>query len=280
MSRKCIDLTGQKFGRLTVIERAGSDSKGRAVWLCKCECGNVRVVQSGNLKSGHTTSCGCFNRDKVKNNAIDLTGQKFGRLTVVSRQGSSKGRKAVWLCKCECGNDILVEGSKLRNGNTTSCGCFRTEKSAERLSSMPKKFGIDNPSWKGGITPITTYLRDLCDEWFTLCKVQANYTCQLTGKKGGELHTHHLYSFSNIVKDGHILHDIEIKNTINDYTDEELIILKEYVLSKHNNNTNGVVLCKEVHILFHKIYGKGENTPEQFEEFKERYLAGEFNNVS
>lgn len=53
-----IDLTGQKFGYLTVIKRA--ENKGtQTMWSCQCECGNVITVNAYNLKSGHTRSCGC-----------------------------------------------------------------------------------------------------------------------------------------------------------------------------------------------------------------------------
>lgn len=62
---KFIDLTGQKFGRLTVIERAESKNK-HTMWKCKCTCGNVAIVDSGNLRSKHSTSCGCFNVETVK----------------------------------------------------------------------------------------------------------------------------------------------------------------------------------------------------------------------
>ena len=54
-----IDLTGKNFGLFTVIERAGSDKRGEALWTCRCECGQIRTVLSSNLRSGHTFSCGC-----------------------------------------------------------------------------------------------------------------------------------------------------------------------------------------------------------------------------
>lgn len=58
---KLVDLTGQKFGRLTVIERAGKAAHGdHAKWLCQCECGNTITALSNNLRFGNTTSCGCF----------------------------------------------------------------------------------------------------------------------------------------------------------------------------------------------------------------------------
>ena len=53
-----IDLTGQKFGKLTVIKRDFSRKK-RAYWICQCECGNTTTVASCDLRSGHTQSCGC-----------------------------------------------------------------------------------------------------------------------------------------------------------------------------------------------------------------------------
>ena len=55
-----IDLTGQRFGRLTVIERTGSDCIGQAMWRCRCDCGNMTVVAGGNLRTGNTRSCGCY----------------------------------------------------------------------------------------------------------------------------------------------------------------------------------------------------------------------------
>ncbi len=54
-----IDLTGQRFGRLVVEGFAGADKKRNALWNCKCDCGQRRVVAGNNLRSGHTKSCGC-----------------------------------------------------------------------------------------------------------------------------------------------------------------------------------------------------------------------------
>ena len=57
---------------------------------------------------------------------IDLIGQRFGRLTVLSRQGSI-GQKVAWLCLCDCGNKRVIISEKLKTGRTKSCGCFQTE---------------------------------------------------------------------------------------------------------------------------------------------------------
>lgn len=62
---------------------------------------------------------------------IDLTGKTFGRLTVISRNGS-KNKSANWMCRCECGNVLSVNGCHLRSGHTKSCGCYSKEMSRQR----------------------------------------------------------------------------------------------------------------------------------------------------
>lgn len=59
---KAEDLTGQRFGKVTVLSRVANNKHGRAVWLCKCDCGNEKEIPAANLKSGRTTSCGCYSR--------------------------------------------------------------------------------------------------------------------------------------------------------------------------------------------------------------------------
>ena len=57
------DLTGQKFGRLTVIERVENDKNGSTRWLCRCECGNEKIIEGGHLRSHKIKSCGCLLTD-------------------------------------------------------------------------------------------------------------------------------------------------------------------------------------------------------------------------
>ena len=62
----------------------------------------------------------------------DLTGMKFGRLTVMKKMPNNGNNKVVWLCKCDCGNETVVIGSRLYTGKTKSCGCLTREKTIER----------------------------------------------------------------------------------------------------------------------------------------------------
>lgn len=112
------DLTGMRFGQLTVIKRA-ENIGDRCAWLCKCDCGNETMVKSIYLTTGDTRSCGCLYYK-------DLTGQTFGRLTVLSKISSStKGSE--YLCQCTCGNQKVVKRSCLVTGGTKSCGCLGHE---------------------------------------------------------------------------------------------------------------------------------------------------------
>ena len=74
------DLTGQTFGKLTVIKRVEDQKAGRPMWLCQCECGNLTTVSSTRLmRPNGTRSCGCL-KHQPSPSLIDLTGQTFGRL--------------------------------------------------------------------------------------------------------------------------------------------------------------------------------------------------------
>lgn len=72
---------------------------------------------------------------------IDMTGQKFGRLTVVEFAGIGRENRAMWNCKCDCGKTIVVSGKSLRNGNTNSCGCLSIENATKRIVLYNTKHG-------------------------------------------------------------------------------------------------------------------------------------------
>ena len=135
--------TGNKYGRLTVIERAESTSDGVATWKCICECGNTTVVSGCSLRSGHTRSCGCLQRDFAKNTFKDIAGQRFGRLTAIRPTSDRKGESVIWECKCDCGNVIYKSISGLQFQNVKSCGCLRKEISSQihKKDLVGKRFG-------------------------------------------------------------------------------------------------------------------------------------------
>ena len=144
-----IDETGNCYGRWTVVKRAKNNKGGAAVWLCRCECGTERNVTGLNLRSGHSKSCGCLHREIAGNhNFVDLTKQRYGRLTIIGRKKSNSDGRATWLCICDCGQKITVTGHNLLSGNTRSCGCLwkdtvRLPKGEAAFNTLVNRYKID-----------------------------------------------------------------------------------------------------------------------------------------
>lgn len=141
---KKINLIGQKYNLLTVLEETNQrDSSGCILWKCQCDCGNITYASSNALRTNHKKSCGCLNINQIKAvgklNLIDLTGQRFGKLTVLNRieDMTNSDRRVFWNCQCDCGNNYIANGHQLKNGNLQSCGCLKSvgeQKIAELLS--------------------------------------------------------------------------------------------------------------------------------------------------
>ena len=112
--RRTRDLTGRRFGRLTVLEY-GMDASGKQKWKCRCDCGNVVYKATGHLNAG-AVSCGCLKKK-------DLTGRRFGKLTVLGRAEGKRQRNLLWQCRCDCGNLCEKPTAELNAGTARSCGC-------------------------------------------------------------------------------------------------------------------------------------------------------------
>lgn len=151
--KKFTDLSGLKFGKLTVISRTTnpSNKNKKTFWLCQCDCGEQSVVDTSSLTSEKTTQCwSCAHYQSALHKRKDYTGQKFGMLTVVKmiypdKSSSSHSTKAE--CMCECGNIITRSvDSLLRSrskGSLIGCGCHRHLVAKEHLSKdiVHKQFG-------------------------------------------------------------------------------------------------------------------------------------------
>ena len=208
-----IDLTGQKFGKLTVIEK--SDKKtvsGRAHWLCLCECGNKVIVNSNHLRSGSIKSCGCLH--KHPNNFIDLTGQKFGKLTVIERDMQYRDKGVYWKCICECGNEKTILGKTLRSGATKSCGCLRriVPSKVNTKNLIGQKFGkltviekTEKSSCNGVIWKCICECGNMCEAPTGTLKSGDKQSCGCIGKSRGE------NKITNILKENNILFETEKK---------------------------------------------------------------------
>ena len=122
---KAENLVGQRFGKLTVLQKAETNDEG-TFWLCQCDCGNQKKIKGRYLRLGETKSCGCL---------YDLIGQRFGKLTVIQKL-PSYNNQSQWLCECDCGNQKRVAGKHLRDGSITSCGCEGRSKGELKIAQL------------------------------------------------------------------------------------------------------------------------------------------------
>lgn len=112
------DISGLKFKRFTVVKKSNKKYRGCALWICKCECGNIRHIAGSVLRAGIYKGCGC---EKKK----DINGMKFGNWTVIRKSKKNKNKILWWVCKCKCGTIKTVSGNSLRMNSTKSCGCLK-----------------------------------------------------------------------------------------------------------------------------------------------------------
>jgi hypothetical protein len=94
--------------------------------MFRCDCGAEKAIQVSNVKAGNSLSCGCLRKEVVGKLKGDrsMVGKRFGQLVVVrsAGKGGDHDHRLLWECLCDCGRKVVVEGKKLRNGNTKTCG--------------------------------------------------------------------------------------------------------------------------------------------------------------
>ena len=142
-TRSCGCLRGQmkrgfRFGKLTLLSPAPMKHDMR-YWNVRCDCGRIHTVSKDVLLRAASVYCDCGS-GKSK---LDLTGQVFSRLTVlmevdpvVTSQGALE---SCWLCRCECGKEVIVRQKNLLYKNTRSCGCLkRKPKSITKIRLLAK----------------------------------------------------------------------------------------------------------------------------------------------
>ena len=195
-----------------------------------------------------------YTEDFVKN-AILKTGYQM--------IGEYKNAATPFKVRCEKGHEFMLIFSYYLNGHS---GCKKCANEALK--------GENHWNWKGGASEIIDYLRKSLKDWKKEVMQRDNYACVLSGQKQ-DFVIHHLKGFNTIVEEASINVGVPVLKKFNEYenlTDVEK--LKAEVLRLHTADL-GITLNKDIHILFHRLYGKGNNTPEQFNEFKEKYLNKE-----
>jgi hypothetical protein len=135
--------------------------------------------------------------------------------------------------------------------------------------------GENHWHWKGGLTKINIYLRNIIKDWKMDILRECNFTCAFTNIKHSDVKVHHLIPFHVVVKKSINQLNLPIAKQIKDYTGEELKQIYNNFINLHDNAI-GIPLRRKIHELFHSLY-TNNCTPEDFEEFKQRWDNGEFN---
>lgn len=126
---------------------------------------------------------------------------------------------------------------------------------------------------ENSITVLNKRIRSSLGLWRKRSEIECNYRCVLTDSKSYDIH--HTYSYNSIIED--VLKKLKIKIKDN-YEGNEYLLIKNEVIKTHEDYI-GVCIHPLLHIEFHRLYGKQNNILGQFEEFKQRYLNGEFKNI-
>ena len=144
-----LDLTGNKYGRLTVLGDDGTRTKsGKVLWHCLCECGNTTYVRADHLKNGSVGSCGCLNEEKKHERFKNLTNTETDNFKVIDR-AYSKNQRVYWNCVCKhCGNHIELQSNQIERHS--SCGCKQNRSTKERMAEIsdPESLKTNKPTAK------------------------------------------------------------------------------------------------------------------------------------
>lgn len=255
---KCIDLTGARFGRWVVINKAirpPMSNRQGAYWLCQCDCGNKKVVHGKPLRENESTSCGCFQKEQTINyikkksrkskvqkvSRVEilkskLINVKFSRLVVLEYAGRNKSNIHTFKCLCDCGNITFADYISLKGRSKRSCGCLA-------LEIIKARCGINHPSWNSSISDEERQSR-LIDKrssveyknWRLSIFKRDNFTCLKCNNRSNIINAHHILGYAKFPE-----HRYDINN--------------------------GITLCYSCHKKFHSLYGKDGNLKDELHEY-------------
>ncbi|MBQ0037233.1 MAG: transcriptional regulator [Clostridiales bacterium] len=153
------NISGERFGRWTVLDNSITAANGERKWFCRCDCGTERYVLERSLLYGGSKSCGCIRKENAaKAVAHELSGKVFGDLTVIEKSSTHEKNGGIrWKCRCICGEECDISATLLVMGRKTNCGC-KNEKhyaasdiAGKRFRKLVALFPTDKRTGKGSV---------------------------------------------------------------------------------------------------------------------------------
>jgi len=255
INNKSFELVSDKYD--------GNDKK--LIWKCS-KCKEIFLTKWNGIWLGYGCPY-CSGKMAGKQNCFAISNPKAASEWHPTKNGSltprdvvsNSHRKVWWLCGV-CGHEWESTVNNRNKGN----GCWQCYNA--------RKCGEGNHKWKGGITPLNQYLRTHILKWKKESFRKYNYRCAITGKNySGKIEIHHIYGFEKILQETMEILNLPIYDEVSKYTGDELRLIKDTCNKLHFKYGLGVCLAKKVHDEFHSIYGYGNNTQEQWKEFKAKY---------
>lgn len=240
----------------------------------KFKCGHIQTISFECFKRGQRCKCNQLERykntieNKTRNKIIKVFESINFKILSFENNIASWNNYVTYICK-----NGHTETRKIRDfmKNKRCTVCHKSY-----ISESQKREKGNN--WQGGKTKLKTSIKNKTYvAWKKESMMICNYKCVITGERFDDIH--HLYPLHKIIEES--LHNLNLPllKTKGEYSPEEINSIEKEVERLHNIYPLGICLKKNIHQLFHKIYGNKNTTPENFYEFKNRYFSGEFNNI-
>ena len=232
----------------------------------KCKCGNIFVADYAKTVKRGTGCQECQKRNRASSHqkySVEYVDKECKRrgITLLNKE-EYKTIRSDLSCLCtNCGHKFTTRFEFLLSRTKHKKYC---DQCARRGN-----FGRKNGNYAKGNTTIIEHCRKLVRKWARSIAKKYNNTCYVTGEKEG-LIVHHFQSFKSILKENCKKLNIDLKETISEYSQSTLKKLDDIILKYHTPDT-GVLLSAKVHRAFHHEYGQRNNSKEQFNEFLEKY---------
>ncbi|ULT58709.1 hypothetical protein L1999_09345 [Neobacillus drentensis] len=217
------------------------------------------------MRLGIGCTCCSGNKKSIDDLKVDFEKRGFKLLETKYVNAREQMR---YICKKHPNNINYMSYDSFAKGN--GCPLCYNEIKSEKLKNSE-----NNPNWNGGITPLSNVLRNSIKEWKKISLAKYGFRCALSNEWSDDIQIHHPKSFETIRDE--VMKELGFyeRKKLDNYNQDEIQLILEK-LELRNEEILGIPLKKEIHILFHKLYGRKNNTPQQFDEFKNRWEKGEF----